>query len=312
MVKPKPGSLRSLFTKLGTINAKNGPFDLVLCISDLFADDKEVEGKEEEVEELLEGKVKLPVNTLCMVGRTALPEKVRRRSLERQGEICDNLRVLGRPFSLSQLRECVDLRATDPGSVTTLSTLEGIRIACFGGVYDPEKFNSADLDSTTSVSRRSSSPYSTTQWNVSPAQPYYITSESVTSFLARLQPSSTSAPKPIDILLSHSLPQLLTLHSSNPPKDPTAPAWGSPALTDVVKAVKPRYYFAGGEKACFWEREPWVWDEQDEVSGQRNKVTRFINLAEFGNKDKERVRLASLLPHAVYSLWHGSGSTPST
>ena len=36
IVKPQPGSLRLLFNKINNINQKNAPFDLLICLSDLF------------------------------------------------------------------------------------------------------------------------------------------------------------------------------------------------------------------------------------------------------------------------------------
>lgn len=63
----------------------------------------------------------------------------------------------------------------------------------------------------------------------------------------------------------------------------------APPLDEVVRRLRPRYHFAsgGGHPPQFWEREPFVWNEQDRVS-------RFISLGPFGAEavggKKPRVR----------------------
>lgn len=48
-------------------------------------------------------------------------------------------------------------------------------------------------------------------------------------------------------------------------------------MDDVVRRIKPRYYFAGGaQPPVFWEREPFVWDDES------GRTTRFLNLGPFG------------------------------
>lgn len=53
------GSIRDLFAKVKSIDAKHGKFDLVLCTGDFFGAVKEVETDDEETEtqQLLEGKL---------------------------------------------------------------------------------------------------------------------------------------------------------------------------------------------------------------------------------------------------------------
>jgi hypothetical protein len=61
-------------------------------------------------------------------------------------------------------------------------------------------------------------------------------------------------------------------------------------LDEVIKKVKPRYHFAalGGHPPQFWEREPFVWDDETD------RVSRFVSLGAFGAEatggKKPRVR----------------------
>ncbi|KAG0149016.1 hypothetical protein CROQUDRAFT_59804 [Cronartium quercuum f. sp. fusiforme G11] len=244
VVKPRPGSYRKLFAKLSTIHNKNGPFDLLICLSDLFLNDAD-----EELEDLLDNKIPIPVRTFCMIGERELPARVQARVDSKDGQICDNLELLG------------------PNSITTLTTLDNLRLAVFSGTFDPTCFNNSD----------STSPEIDTD-----TSRYYIKANQLSTFLAKVKAHS----QPIDILLTHSLPQLLTVHAKLLPTDPSAPAWGCAPVTEVLRQTRPRYHFAAGSQSVFWEREPWVWD-----SDERNRaleVTRFVNLGEFGNSKKER------------------------
>lgn len=70
----------------------------------------------------------------------------------------------------------------------------------------------------------------------------------------------------------------------------------APPLDDVVRRTQPRYHFAMGAGAppAFWEREPFVWE------GDENRVTRFVTLGAFGGEapsmgKKQRVRLGDIL-----------------
>jgi hypothetical protein len=158
----------------------------------------------------------------------------------------------------------------------------------------------------------------------------YIHSEKLSNFLTKLKPTSTTNNENpgIDILLTHSLPQLLTVNSKVPPKDYNAPAWGCPPITEVLRAAQPRYHFSGGAVAEFWEREPWLWDPPPAtVTAPTNdypSVSRFVNLGQFGNEAKERVRMLilsqeeQLTNHTYHSLLRDkpekypiSGFTPS-
>jgi hypothetical protein len=89
---PDVGSSPSgLFARIATINAKHGPFDIVLVAGDLFSG-------ENEVDRVLSGEFKVVVPTFFTLGKRALPEKVIERVKEKEGEVCDNLVFLGKPW----------------------------------------------------------------------------------------------------------------------------------------------------------------------------------------------------------------------
>jgi len=256
VITPKPGRFTALFSKLTTINKKNGPFDLILCVSDLFKSPENPD-EQEELDHLLAHKIHVPVRTFAMLGAAHLPPVIRALLDNKDGVVCPNLEILA------------------PNSILTLSTVANLRIANFGGIYDPTNYNSApeelDTQSTTN----------------------YILSGQLSNFVTKLKSTSTSNDNAgIDILLTHALPQLLTVNSKVPPKDYNAPAWGCPPITEVLRAAQPRYHFAGGAVPEFWEREPWIWDPPAvPTKGANNdypSITRFVNLGQFGNESKER------------------------
>lgn len=82
------GKLKALFSKLASINAKSGPFTFAVLLGDLF-------GEGEELDELLAGKIKVPIECFATVGQKAVPELVRQRIEERHGEVCENLVFIG-------------------------------------------------------------------------------------------------------------------------------------------------------------------------------------------------------------------------
>lgn len=251
IVKPSPGSIKSIFKKLTKINQKNGPFDLIICISDLFKPNHQTqeEDDDEEIKELIQNQISIPIRTFFMIGQSVLPNLIQQKINQDHGKVCENLEYL------------------DPHSITTLKTLGDLRIATFSGIYDHTNFNSPTKPIESSETQ------------------YHIKSTTLSTFLTNLKSQSQSSP--IDLLLTHSLPQHLTLNSKRSPKDPKASSWGCEPISEILKHAKPRYHFSGGSVDEFWEREPWVWDS--EGNGQEAlRVTRFVNLAEFGNQEKER------------------------
>lgn len=61
--------MRSAFTKIGTLHAKNS-FTFAIISGDLFAED------DDEVKDLLEGKIIVPLPTYFTVGLSQFPQRV--------------------------------------------------------------------------------------------------------------------------------------------------------------------------------------------------------------------------------------------
>lgn len=96
----------------------------------------------------------------------------------------------------------------------------------------------------------------------------------------------------IDVLVSHDWPSLITNFSAL--SLPSAVA-GSPPIDDIITKTKPRYIFCsgGGKPASFWEREPFIWEDEPD------RVSRFVGLGAFGGEQldgrKQRVSVLALL-----------------
>ena len=82
------GRLQDVFAKLSSLNAKAGPFDVVLCLGDLFGDEDEY------FQQLISGEVEIPVSTYFTIGRRELPETVK-MLIGHGGQVCENLFFLG-------------------------------------------------------------------------------------------------------------------------------------------------------------------------------------------------------------------------
>jgi hypothetical protein len=97
--------------------------------------------------------------------------------------------------------------------------------------------------------------------------------------LADIQ-STASSSQLIDILLTNVWPASIPSFSSAPLPDPELGSIGVPILDDTIRRIKPRYHFAaaGGALPKFWEREPFVWDDEE------GRVSRFVSLGAFGGE----------------------------
>jgi hypothetical protein len=104
------GQLRSAFSKLSTLHAKN-VFSFAIATGNLFGEDQD----DEQLTDLLEGRLEIPCPTYFTVGTTPLPPRVVER-IEKDEEIAHNLHYLGKR------------------SVT--KTSEGVRIVALGGILD--------------------------------------------------------------------------------------------------------------------------------------------------------------------------------
>ncbi len=105
------GQLRSAFSKLSTLHAKN-VFSFAIVTGNLFSEAQD----DEQLTDLLEGRIEISCPTYFTVGTISLPPRVVER-VEKDEEVAPNLHYLGKR------------------SVT--KTSEGVRIVTLGGLLDP-------------------------------------------------------------------------------------------------------------------------------------------------------------------------------
>ncbi|KAK3900805.1 CwfJ C-terminus 2-domain-containing protein-like protein [Staphylotrichum tortipilum] len=105
------GQLRSAFSKLSALHAKN-VFSFAIVTGNLFSEAQD----DDQLTDLLEGRIDIPCPIYFTVGTIALPPRVVER-VEKDEEVAPNLHYLGKR------------------SVT--KTSEGVRIVTLGGVLDP-------------------------------------------------------------------------------------------------------------------------------------------------------------------------------
>lgn len=257
------GSIKDLFAKIQSIDAKHGKFDFALCTGDFFA------AESDDLDALLSGVLEAPIECYIMAGPTPLPDAVIQKFAKTGGELAKNVFLL-----------------TKSGLITTA---HGLRIACLGGVYSPEVHHAVD------AAPGFNSPFfshHTTERLLSNTLSSSSTSKdfsSLSNILANSSPSQT-----VDILVSNNWPAVIAQFSAVPVPPEFAETAAAPPMDDVIRRVKPRYHFASGcterpTAPIFWEREPFVWDDE------QGRATRFLSLGAFGGPPpavgkKQRVR----------------------
>lgn len=114
--------------------------------------------------------------------------------------------------------------------------------------------------------------------------------------LAAIQ-SASSTSQLVDILITNVWPASIAEFSTVPLPPSNVPPTQAPPLDDVVRKLKPNYTFSslGGDPPAFWEREPYVWDNES------GRVSRFVSLGAFGGavlagSKRQRVRVPVLTP----------------
>lgn len=97
--------------------------------------------------------------------------------------------------------------------------------------------------------------------------------------LAAIQSSAVSSSL-IDILVTNVWPSAIAQFSSVPLPDTHLASVGALPLDDLVRRTRPRYHFAAGhgQQPKFWEREPFLWDDED------GRLSRFVGLGAFGGE----------------------------
>ncbi|KAH7889530.1 CwfJ C-terminus 1-domain-containing protein-like protein, partial [Phlebopus sp. FC_14] len=250
------GSIRDLFAKIKAIDAKHGRFDCALCLGDFFGplqDFSSEKLEQNQVSQLLEG----TIQGMCyiMQGDTPLPDSVIEKYARTGGELCNNVFLLNKSG--------------------IMSTAHGLRIACLGGIHNPDIYASSEAPpgfaspffTTHTVQRLLSN--SLTISNAGKGKNY--------SSLASIRDTASSSQL-VDIFITNDWPASIASQSSIPLSSPQLASSGAPPLDEIIRKIKPRYHFAsgGGWAPRFWEREPFVWDDEG------GRVTRFVSLGAFG------------------------------
>ncbi|KAF8844424.1 nuclear protein [Paxillus ammoniavirescens] len=255
------GSIRDLFAKIRAVDAKHGKFDCVLCLGDFFGPLQERSaGKDVQNDtlQLLDGTIEAPLKCYIMQGENPLPEPVIEKYAETGGELCKDVFLLNKS-----------------GVVTTP---HGLRIACLGGIYHSGIYSSSEgppgfaspFYTTHTVERLLSNTLIKSS-NKGNAKNY--------GSLAAIR-DAASTSQLVDILISSDWPASITSYSEIPLPSPDFGSSGSPPLGEVIRKIKPKYHFAGGggRPPKFWEREPFVWDDE------AGRVSRFVSLGAFGGE----------------------------
>lgn len=104
-----------------------------------------------------------------MQGDQPLPDRVIEKFAKTGGELCKDVFLLSECSTSEHYSRCIDVSADKSGIITTAN---GLRIACLGGVYDPSIYSSVEtapvsfscthamLHADTMVSRASHRPIS--------------------------------------------------------------------------------------------------------------------------------------------------------
>jgi hypothetical protein len=220
-----------------------------------------------------------------MPGEHPLPDAVIEKYMQTGGELCKNVFLLSM-FSTSKSSSILTHTHIDKSGV--LNTANGLRIACLGGLYDAEIYNSAE------TAPGFSSPFFSKQTveRLLSNTLKKSSSSQTNSYgsLAAIRDGASSSQL-VDILLTVVPPSSISGFSSMSTLQNLS---GALPVDEVVRKTKPRYCFCAGVGTSsdsmppkFWEREPFTWDDE------AGRVTRYISLGTFGGdygtNKKERV-----------------------
>ncbi|CAO3688330.1 unnamed protein product [Umbelopsis ramanniana] len=86
------GKFTELFSKVKSMNAKHGPFDVLLCTGNFFG--KEVTNSD--LEKLLNNEIEVPVHTYFIQGSNPIPGLAQSRIEKNDGELCESVYFLGK------------------------------------------------------------------------------------------------------------------------------------------------------------------------------------------------------------------------
>jgi hypothetical protein len=224
------------------------------------------------------------------------------RNIGRLVESCARTCFCSVRSKITRPRTHIYASADKSGIVTTF---HGLKIACLGGIYEPRVYSSSEVAPVRpptrlpqaliflTCSQGFSSPFfssHTVDRLISNTFTKSTTKVQNYNSLAAIS-STIESSQPVDILMSSVWPSTITQFSSVPLPSSGTEVTGAPPLDDLVRRIKPRYHFAAvsGQPSVFWEREPFVWDDEG------GRISRFVSLGAFGGEPtsgkKQRVRL---------------------
>ncbi|KAJ2009316.1 hypothetical protein GGI04_000565 [Coemansia thaxteri] len=285
------GRLADFFAKVKKLDAKYGPFSLLLITGNLLS-----RGHDEdphacaELDLLLKNELAVPIMTYVVAGDRSLPCTLRERASIKSGEICNNLVLL-----------------TGHG---ILHTSEGINIAYIAGRYIAQ-LNPAPIDasptngdanprSTDDKAEANASDASVDSKDIAAIRPdrpdaLVFGNAAVADLVSQVATENdkallrTQAQPSIDIFLSYDWP-----YGAVAPASTAQPATrcASNKVSFMSAAIMPRYHFATGE-GTFFERLPWKYSDKIRVGRGRDSAahfTRFIGLGAVNESEREKER----------------------
>ena len=252
-----------------------------------------------------------------MQGEHPLPYPVIEKFASTQGEISKNVFLLSACAFVTFGGAWT--HADPSGKSGIVNTPHGLRIACLGGVYDAQVYTESESPHVSlrrfqnlslTMKQGFSSPHFTkhTIEKLNSSSMTKLTSEPQNfSSLAAIRAAASSTSL-VDVMISNVWPEPITQFSEVVLPLPELASIGIQPAGDIVRSTKPRYFLAGGggKPPVFWEREPFVWDDEE------GRVSRFISLGAFGGEQpttgkKQRVPHFPLcnypLPYSVIFQW---------
>ncbi|KAJ2808714.1 hypothetical protein H4R20_000690 [Coemansia guatemalensis] len=324
------GHLADFFAKVKKLDARYGPFSILLVVGNLFANSDD---HAEEVISLLKNEITVSVMTYAVVGDRPLPRRVRERASLKSGEICNNLVILS--------------------GQGVLQTSEGVKIAYLGGRYisqclaetsnssiensanaaeptdrvavDPENSVSVDKGNSTAgnneekgtagseISKEEKGSAASESINegkddtISDSPPdddesthAHFDKLAVADLISQVAAENEKtfqkaiAQPSIDILLTFDWPYGAAATSPHTASDLSPPStqFASNKISHLCAAIMPRYHFAAGEES-FYERQPWKYSDRISIGRGSSAVphfTRFIGLGAVNASRNEKQR----------------------
>ncbi|KAJ2354814.1 hypothetical protein IWW50_003702 [Coemansia erecta] len=269
------GHLSEFFAKVKKLDAKYGPFSVLLITGNLFASD--ASDSSEEVSSLLKNEISVPIMTYAVVGDRRLPQRVSDRASARSGEVCNNMVILS--------------------GQGILQTSEGIRIAYLNGRYisqvlaekqgglDGSGDEAGDAASSSDANDHDSDSDQASK-DQKDSGPVYFDNLSISDLVSQVAAENekalqkTVAQPSVDILLTYDWPYGVVSGSAAQGNAPNVTHFASNKVSYLSAAIMPRYHFATGE-GIFFERQPWKYSDRISVgsgSAATPHFTRFIGL----------------------------------